>query len=189
MRKIPTLFERDPFDRSRVLPVRVTAGCEWVMRGEGVPTRKFDGVCVMFDGSAWWARREVKPDKTEPPGFREVQADPVTGKRVGWEPIEQSSFARFHDEALADPTWHVGQLTPGTYELVGPRINRNPERLTGHTLIRHGIDVFDGITDPELLIAECVFQGWEGVVWWRYPDDPDCEKAKLKVRDMPEGWA
>lgn len=42
MRKIPTLFKRDPDDMSRVLP-EVTPGCEWVLAGEGTPTRKFDG--------------------------------------------------------------------------------------------------------------------------------------------------
>jgi hypothetical protein len=66
MRKIPTLFERDwDGDRRYVLP-QVTPGCEWVIAGEGTPTRKYDGTCVMFDGERWWARREVKADKMPP---------------------------------------------------------------------------------------------------------------------------
>ena len=44
--------------------------------------------------------REDKPGKAAPVGWREEDADAVTGKRVGWEPVEQSPFARFHAEAL-----------------------------------------------------------------------------------------
>lgn len=41
MKKIPTVFVRDPDDRKHVLP-QVTPGCEWVLAGEGRATRKFD---------------------------------------------------------------------------------------------------------------------------------------------------
>ena len=43
MKKIPTMFERDwNGDRSRVVN-QVHPGCEWVLAGEGVATRKLDG--------------------------------------------------------------------------------------------------------------------------------------------------
>lgn len=58
MQKIPTMFVRDP-DNMRYVIDEVTPGCEWVLAGEGTPTRKYDGTCVMFDGAEWWARREV----------------------------------------------------------------------------------------------------------------------------------
>ena len=54
MKKIQTLFVRDwDGDRRYVLP-EVAPGCEWVLKGEGVPTRKYDGTCVMFAGLAEW---------------------------------------------------------------------------------------------------------------------------------------
>ena len=74
MRKIPTLFVRDEQDRRHVTS-EVTPGCEWVLAGEGVATRKYDGTCCMFDGEQWWARREVKPGKTDPPGFWLISVD------------------------------------------------------------------------------------------------------------------
>jgi hypothetical protein len=37
---------------------------------------------------------EVKAGKPPPPGFTEVEHDPETGKTVGWEPAEQSGFAK-----------------------------------------------------------------------------------------------
>ncbi|EDY43944.1 DUF5565 family protein [Streptomyces sp. SPB074] len=187
MRKIPTLFVRDPEDRRSVLP-EVTPGCEWALAVEGTATRKWDGTCTMLDtDGTWWARREVKPGKTPPEHFVAVERDEVTGKAVGWEPVEQSPFARFHAEALAN-----GPVsTPGTYELLGPKINANPERLGAHILIAHGWAPLS--ERRELAATPRGFDGlrawllahptWEGIVWHH----PDGRRAKLKRRDFPAG--
>ena len=53
MRKIPTLFVRDWDGDRRYVLDEVAPGCEWVTKGDGIATRKYDGTCVMFDGSAW----------------------------------------------------------------------------------------------------------------------------------------
>lgn len=179
VRKIPTIFERDPEDRAHVLP-NVTAGCEWVLEGEGVPTRKFDGTCTMFDGEKWWARREVKVGKREPESWVHEETDFTTGKRVGWEPIERSPFAAFHEEALAG----ASPFEPGTYELIGPKINGNPEDFSMHCLVRHGVIE---LQNPEPITYETLRDEmtgdfrFEGVVWHH----PDGRMAKLKKRDFP----
>ena len=60
MKKIPTLFERDwNGDRSRVLP-QVHSGCEWVLAGEGIATRKLDGTCCMIRDGKLYKRRELR---------------------------------------------------------------------------------------------------------------------------------
>lgn len=184
MQKIPTLFLRDPDDRRYVLP-EVTPGCEWVLEGEGRPTRKWDGTCTMLDDNGqWWARREVKPGKTPPPNYQTISTDEATGKTVGWEPIEQSSFAKFHAEALRNSA--VGK--PGTYELLGPKINGNPDDFTAHLLMPHGWAVLSQRIEFEA--APCTFDGlrswlaarpYEGIVWHH----PDGRMAKLKRRDFP----
>lgn len=97
--KVPTLLVRDEQDRHYVTR-EVSPGCEWAVAGEGAATRKFDGTCVRFDGQKWWARREVKPGKAPPPGFVQEQHDEVTGKTVGWEPAEQSAYAKYVAEAV-----------------------------------------------------------------------------------------
>ncbi|MEV6674258.1 hypothetical protein [Streptomyces sp. NPDC051162] len=187
MRKTPTLFLRDPDDRRHVLP-ELTPGCEWVLTGEGTPTRKYDGTCVMLDASgAWWARREVKRDRTPPTGYVPVDFDPVTGRTTGWEPIERSGFVKFHAEALD----HLppGEDEPGTYELIGPRINRNPERAERHELVRHAraavVTGLPPVLSWENLRETCAGRlaplGYEGIVWHH----PDGRMAKLKVRDFP----
>lgn len=180
MRKIPTALVRDPDDRAHVLD-EVTPGCEWVFAGEGIATRKYDGTCTMLDGNGkWWARREVKPGKEMPPNYVVEDHDPITGKWQGWEPIEQSAFAKFHAEALDDR-----ELRPGTYELIGPKINGNPEGLERHSLVRHA--QADAVPDSDRSIAGIKSSvskvggwGWEGIVWHH----PDGRMAKLKARDL-----
>lgn len=189
MRKIPTLFERDwDGDRRFVLP-QVTPGCEWVLEGEGVPTRKYDGTCVMFDGDRWWARREVKEGKLPPKWFKVIETDPETGKTVGWEPVEQSAFAKWHAEALGCELSDAQDKNncTGTYELVGPRINGNPEGYETHLLIYHdGADVLpDAPRDFGGLARWLRAQPYEGIVWHH----PDGRMAKIKRRDFPKPGA
>ncbi len=182
MRKIPTLFRRDPEAMSRVLD-EVNPAAAWVLTdGDQVTaTRKFDGTCVKLDGGgAWWARREVKPGKKAPENYRPEETDPNTGKTVGWEPIDQSAFLKAWREAAAD----MADLEPGTYELCGPKVNGNPEGFDRHVLVRHGGERLDRVpTDLDGL------RGWleefdgEGIVWHHQ----DGRMAKLKRRDFGFG--
>ena len=194
MRKIPTLFVRDPEDRRFVLP-RVNPGCEWVLTGEGTPTRKLDGTCVLFDPKlaadglgcpiaddarlqGWWVRREVKPGGTPPATFVPVEHDETTGKTVGWEPADRSGFARFliqAIEALRDGPHE------GTHELIGPKINRNPENVPRHLVIAHAdADVLAAPRDYDGLARWLLDQPYEGIVWHH----PDGRMVKLKRRDV-----
>lgn len=185
MKKIPTLFVRDPEDRSRVLD-QITPGCEWVMAGEGRPTVKWDGVCVMLDeGGRWWARREVKPGKQPPPGYLVVQHDEVTGKTVGWEPVAQSSFEKYFADAYDNSDG--SRLTPGTYELVGPKINGNRDEHRFHILVEHGWTPLSarleaGATPLTFVHLRGLLENWpyEGIVWHH----PRGDMAKLKRRDF-----
>lgn len=179
MRKIPTLYVRDPEHRARVTD-EVTPGCEWVLAGEGVPTRKYDGTCLQLDDDGrWWARREVKAGKPEPAGFVAVETDEVTGKTVGWEPIEQSGYRKWFEQALAEAP---GLYPTGTYELCGPKVNGNPEQFAAHVLVPHAAAMrlaAEGRSPVELVRDLAAF-GFEGVVWHH----PDGRMAKLKARDL-----
>lgn len=184
MRKIPTLFVRDFEHDPRYVTRDVSPGCEWVLEGEGQATRKYDGTCVMFDGDHWWARREVKKDKAAPASFVEVGHDEETGKTVGWEPIGQSSFARYHAEALADEDGGPFEHYPaGTYELVGPKVNGDPEGYGFHALILHAYaeKLSEAPRDFDSLAAWLHDRPYEGIVWHH----PDGRMAKLKKRDFP----
>jgi hypothetical protein len=181
MRKIPTLFERDWDGDRRYVLDKVVPECEWVVMGGGVATRKYDGTCVMLDDAgAWWARREVKAGKPAPTMFVAVQDDGETGKTVGWEPGAQSPFARFLEEAV---TGAPGALAAGTYELIGPKVNGNPEQVPGHVLVRHAdAQVLDHAPrDFALLGAWLHAHPYEGVVWH---GGPGGAMAKIKKRDF-----
>jgi hypothetical protein len=183
--KIPTMFHRDFSSRPAYVVPELTPGCEWVMAGEGRATRKYDGTCVMLDENGkWWARREVKPDKTPPPNFVAISTDDETSRTVGWEPVAQTGWARIHAEALHNSN----AVSPGTYELLGPRINGNPEGYDEHLLMVHGWAIFsvrrDFATAPrdydglrEWLHA----RPYEGIVWHH----EDGRMAKIKSKDFP----
>lgn len=190
MRKIPTLFLRDEICRSRVT-TEYNPACAWVRAGEGVATRKYDGTCTrLTNDGQWWARREVKPGKVAPRGYVPVELDEVTGKMVGWEPIEQSSFAKFHAQAVASHAASFGpyDFEPGTYELIGVKVNGNPERIDpefGHQLMSHAHA--ERLADAPHTFAG--LHGWfaafkgEGIVWHH----PDGRMAKIKRRDFGYG--
>lgn len=196
MQKIPTVFKRNPDDMKHVTD-EVNPECQWVLDGEGVATRKYDGTCVAyleFEGShGWYGRREVKADKPLPPMFVEVNHDEVTDKKVGWEPIINSPFYKFWMEAYMSPESKIvaedGGLAVGTYELCGPKINGNPEGYESHVLIKHsdaevlnwtinGSIDFGSLAHTVQYLGE--EHGWEGLVWHH----PDGRMAKLKVRDF-----
>lgn len=181
MQKIPTVYERTE-DRKFVVPDRshISPGCDWVLLGEGTPTRKWNGTCVMLDQfGLWWARRDVKPGGTEPERFFLVHEDVVTGNKTGYEPIENSGFAKLHAEAVANNTvWE-----PGTYELIGPKINGNLDQVESHVLMEHAsapsLPMY--YDEPIDVVAYAATLGWEGIVWHH----PSGRMAKLKVRDIP----
>ena len=187
MRKIPTLFIRDP-QNMRQVTREIHPDCQWVVDGEGIATLKYDGVCVMLSPSGnWWARRGVKAGKATPPNFVRVESDDVTGEVVGWEPIEQSAFARWHADAVAwrNESYGVLPWIAGTYELVGPKINGNPEKVDGHHELRShsGASRLPGAPrDYDGLAAYLAGFPGEGIVW-HHPDGQ--RMAKLKRRDFP----
>jgi hypothetical protein len=179
MKKIQTIFERDwDGDRSRVLPIP-TPGCEWVFAGEGNALRKYDGTACMVAESVLYKRHEVREGKPTPAGFVQVEDDLQTGKTVGWVAVGDGQEDKWHRDAWARSGMNIDA---GTYELVGPKIQGNPEGYIEHTLVRHdfaegvgNLDrTFEGI---QKFLSENI---WEGIVFHH----PDGRMAKIKARDL-----
>lgn len=184
MKKIPTVFERDwEGDRSRVVD-QVHPGCEWVLAGEGVPTRKHDGTCCLIRGGQLYKRQELKAGQVAPGDFEEEDFDPETGKRVGWRPVGDGPEDRWHRAAVridGETPWPG--LPDGTYELCGPKVQGNPEALGVHMLIPHGIERMIAFPRTfEAIRAAFAHPGWtgEGIVFHH----PDGRMAKIKMRDF-----
>ena len=131
MKKIPTLFKRDTLNMSRVTKTKNEL-CEWVFDGQGMATRKYDGTCVKIENGKYYKRREIKQNKEYPEGFILEEKDLYTGKSFGWVLVDANN---------PQDKWHIeaykNDLDNGTYELIGPKIQGNPEKSQDHILIKH----------------------------------------------------
>lgn len=178
MRKIPTVFVRDPETNLRHVKNEVNDDCDWVLRGEGYATRKFDGTCCLIRDGKLYKRHEVKPGKVVPSDFETIETDANTGKTVGWVPVGDGPEDRWHREAFLIDT------PDGTYELVGPKIQGNPENYAMHALVAHGRELLPGSPrDFDGLRGYLLAHGYEGIVWHTV----DGRMAKLKRRDFAAG--
>jgi hypothetical protein len=181
MQKISSLFARDP-NNPRIITDTYHPNAAWVVAGEGVPTRKWDGTSVLVRGGRLFARYDVKHGKIAPADFEPAQdPDPNTGHHPGWVPAErpEDAWIRAAAEATAAAA-PTGVLADGTYEACGPKIGGNPERLTVHWLYRHGDLVINDVPrDKAGLVNYFRTNDIEGVVWWQRKGDDTCEKIKI----------
>lgn len=141
MKKIPSVWQRDMTTPGATYRDEVTPGCEWVLSGEGVATRKWDGTAVLVRAGQVFARFDAKHGKTPPPGFDPCQdPDPITGHWPGWVPATrpQDKWIRegFHN------VLSLQDVPDGTYEACGPKIGGNPEGVVLHQLVPHGRIIF-----------------------------------------------
>lgn len=184
MKKIPTLFKRDFTAPKHPIIPEYNEGTEWVLAGEGVATRKYDGMCCMVRDHKLYKRCEVKEGKTPPPDFELVATDPETGKSYGWVQVGWGSEDKYFREAIqnvgADPD--KVQIPDGTYELLGPKVQGNPEHWEGHVLQAHNdaerLDLVP--TDFKGLEQYMYALDIEGIVWHH----PDGRMVKIKKKDF-----
>ena len=183
MKKIPTIFKRNPDDPSRLLD-EINPACRWVFDGEGIATRKWDGTAVLIRSGNIFQRYDCKKGRTAPPFFEPADdPDEVTGHWPGWIPVSEGPDGQYFREALANWKEAFGAgPNDGTYELLGPKVNGNPERLTRHELIKHGVTAATPLSPLTLGSLKEYFNAvdYEGIVWHH----PDGRMAKIKGRDF-----
>jgi len=161
MRKMPCLLVRE-FNgpNSFTLTDQITTGCEWVLKGEGIASRKWDGTaCIVINGELFKrfdAKR--KPDgsyKLPPNGAIPCcDPDPITGHHPHWikclpnHPPDQYHIQAWQKlgQAIAR-TKQDGRrfVSPpdGTYELIGPQIGANAEGVEQLMFKLHGADILE----------------------------------------------
>lgn len=132
----------------------------------------------MVRGGKLFKRYDAKKGKTPPPDFEPAQDyDEVTGNMPGWVPVGENPEDQWHMEAF------IGSDMPdGTYELLGPKIQRNPEGYDKHTMVRHGSDVLSSDTPRDFYGLKKFFEvcDIEGIVWHH----PDGRMVKIKKKDF-----
>ncbi len=184
MKKIPTIFIRDLCAQPALVTPEVTPGCEWVFAGEGVATRKYDGMCCAVIDGDLWKRREVKPGKTVPEGFVETDFDSVTGKKFGWLKLGEGP----DDKYFRDAKTFEHDFQEGTYELLGPKVQGNPEGYEQRIWLKHSeAEVLKDVPRTFTGIMQYLKMGFypdnfiiEGIVFHH----EDGRMAKIKGKDF-----
>lgn len=200
MKKIKNVFQFD--ENHHVIPA-VNPECQWVIDGEGVATRKRDGTACAIINDRLYARYDCKPSKQAKKNHVDGTAwtrldckftpinsipcqpepDAVTGHWPHWVLVKDQPEYKWQRVAMFSNPWN---LTDGTYELCGPAINGNKEKLLEHVLIRHGDEqitdefsrTFDGIR--AYLETHLI----EGIVFHH----PDGRMAKIRRVDFGFEW-
>lgn len=187
MKKIVSLFRRN-HEGNRKVRDEVSVGAEWVLAGEGVATRKWDGIAVLIKDGVAYKRYDAKTGRTPPEGFVPAQPnpDPVSGHWPGWV-LAVKPDARYVLEAIERASERYPQGVPdGTYEVCGPKIGTrhgaNPEKLSEHVLIPHGQDLLEDCPRSFSALMDYLRdKPIEGLVWHH----PDGRMVKIKKADFP----
>lgn len=180
MRKIPTLFKRD-FDNNGQITPEYNERADWVIKGEGVATRKYDGTSVMIRDGKMYKRYELKQGRTAPDDFELVDTDAETGKSMGWVQVGWGNEDKWHRESIDGGNPDEVDLPDGTYELLGPKIQSNPEKSDTHYLQKHSDaeQYTDVPVEFEALKLWLEDKDIEGLVWHHQ----DGRMVKIKKKD------
>lgn len=176
MKKISTLFKKDPNDLSRVIN-EVDPQNEWALT-EGIPTRKYDGTAAAIINGDIYKRYDVKKGKAVPDGAIPCQEpDEITGHWPHWVKCERD---KPEDKWFWVAFDSFDIIQDGTYELCGPKVQGNPEGLNGHILIKHGVEVLPIVSEDrtfEKLKYVLLHVNIEGIVF-HHPDGRMCKIRK-----------
>lgn len=178
MRKISTLYKKHPTNLSRVVN-EVNPENEWVFTDDGVrATRKYDGTaCAVIEG-VLYKRYDVKKGRPVPSNAIPCQdPDPITGHWPHWVICKRDDPGdKWHFEAFdLSRDWE-----DGTYELIGPKVQGNPENVSKHILCKHGIlslDIRLKLYDFESYRDFLSRADIEGIVF-HHPDGRMCKLRK-----------
>lgn len=182
MKKIPTLFKRDFTQPGNPITAEYNDGTEWVVNGEGVATRKYDGTSVLIRDHHMFKRYEYKDGKLPSVDFEEADYDATTGKHVGWVQVGNGSEDKWFREAIRSGDPDNVSLLDGTYELLDPKVQGNPEHFTKHQLKKHSLATeYDDVpTEFEALKTWLTDKDIEGIVWHHL----DGHMVKIKKKDF-----
>lgn len=184
------MFEREFKDHNviKILP-KVHPGMEWVLKGEGVATVKYDGSCCAIIDGEYYKRYDCKKGKIPPEGFIPCcEPDTITGHWPGWVKVDEKNpadkwFVTAYEMTVMLENYGM-KLSDGTYEAVGRCFQNNPYNFTSNKLIKHGKEIvevertFDGI---KKYLSEHEI---EGLVFWK-DGIPQC---KIKRSDFGFEW-
>jgi hypothetical protein len=158
MQKMISLFKRDFNNRSCPAYNEIEDEAKWVLDGNCKATQKHDGTACLINCGVLYRRYNAK--KSSPDDFLHWSFNQNQKTGHGWIPVKDVPADQIHLNI------DISGLSDGTYELCGEKVNRNPEKITGHKLIKHGSVVFENVpTDFEGLKEWLRDKDIEGLVW------------------------
>jgi hypothetical protein len=176
MKKISTLYKKNPENLGRVIN-EINPENEWVFKGEGIATRKFDGTAAAIINGELYKRYDVKKGRQVPPNAIPCQEpDEITGHHPHWVKCERGTS---EDKYFFEGFDALENKEDGTYELCGKKVQGNPEKIEGHKLIKHGIEKME--------VPDLSFEGLqyllsisdvEGIVFHHVSDGRMCKIRK-----------
>lgn len=165
MKKISTLFKKDPQNLGRVINT-IAVENEWVIQESVLVTQKFDGTSTAIIDGKLYKRFDAKKGRKIPYGAIPCQeADDITGHHPHWIACDRN---KKEDQYFFEAFDRLTEKIDGTYELCGPKVQGNPENLSKHYLLKHGsklvkVPGFDFetlknfLSDPEIDMEGLVF--------------------------------
>lgn len=140
MKKISTLFKKNPTDLGKVIN-EINTENQWVFNSEGIPTRKFNGAAAAIINCELYKRYDVKKGRQIPEGAIACQEpDEITGHHPHWVKCIRS---KPEDKYFYEAYDCLKDKEDGTYELCGEKIQGNPEKISGQQLIKHGCEILE----------------------------------------------
>lgn len=184
MKKISTLFKKDPENLGRVIN-EVDPRNEWAF-GQSVATQKFDGTSMAIIGGELYKRYDVKKGRLAPEGAIACQEpDAVSGHHPHWVKCSREAKEdRYAFEAF-DQLAATQEAVDDTYELCGPKVQSNPEKLEVNVLVKHGAAKLDLDTQTMTFDSLKQFleeQDLEGIVF--HATDGSGRMCKLRKADF-----
>jgi hypothetical protein len=145
MKKIKTFFLKNK-DNLALVTNEVDPDNMWVFE-TGYPTRKFDGAACAIIRGELYKRYDVKKGRKIPDGAIPCQeADEITGHHPHWVKCDKNNPGdKYFWEAYYDRLNYSTSMAAegGSYELIGEKVQGNPEKIIGHKLVKHGSEVYD----------------------------------------------
>jgi hypothetical protein len=178
MKKISTLFKKDPTNLGRVIN-EINSDNEWVLYNSRA-TRKFDGTASAIIDDELYKRYDVKKGRIAPENAIPCQEpDEITGHHPHWVKCDRNdSSDQYHFEAFDK----LDNRVNGTYELVGPKIQANPEKYKEHFLVVHGgFDINLPAISFEAIKEYLTNEDIEGIVFYEINGDRMC---KIRKKDF-----
>jgi hypothetical protein len=185
MKKMTTLYKQQftklPDNKGRIfsgLSKETNPENDWVFTDPTVVAyRKLDGAsAAIINGNIYsrYMSRQRKNTAAQVPlnGIpAQLNIDEATQTHPYWVPAEAKGTGKHHYNAFINQPG----LPDGTYELIGPSINGNPDDVVINTLMSHNADSLlvklPEVITREILKQLIISQPWEGLVFRNSNDD------------------